>query len=288
MLCGPDCCASHALVTGPEPAGGANANNTFCANAWNSDDSGYQCLSVGDDQQSFAAMSHWTSDSTKVKSYPHVKLGSPQLPVSFQSIRNFNVMVEWELGLSSSRTGKQSDFAVDAASLTKTRTVANVALDIWADVDPHLASNEEEARIEIMVWPGVMGTVQPLEWGDGTSPWQATIGDDHFTLFQGSGPRGQNVLSWMPNTNKTLFDHDVTPLVRYLWENKLVPRDAHVGTVSLGMESFYSTDPITFSAHNLSLAINSGASSWKGQPGVGWSKILLGGAVAGLVGHVLL
>jgi hypothetical protein len=92
----------------------------------------------------------------------------------------------------------------------------------------------------------------------------------------------------MPDANKTLFDHDIMPLVRFLWENKLIPRDAHVGTVALGMESFFSTDPITFSAHNLSLAINSGASSWKGQSGVGWSRSLLGSVVVGLVLHVLL
>ncbi|KAK0648139.1 concanavalin A-like lectin/glucanase domain-containing protein, partial [Cercophora newfieldiana] len=223
-------------------------NNTFCANAWNSDDSGYQCISVGDDQKSFAATSHWTSDSSKVKSYPHVKLGSAQLPISFQNIRSFHVSAEWGLGRSSSRTGKPSDLTVDAAGLTKTRCVANVALDIWADTDPALASNESAAGIEIMVWLGVMGTVQPLGWGTGKSPWEATLGDDHFTLFQGSGPRGQNVLSWMPDTNKTRFDHDLSPLVEFLWKNDLVPRDTYVGTVAFGMESFFSTDPITLSA----------------------------------------
>jgi xyloglucan-specific endo-beta-1,4-glucanase len=104
----------------------------------------------------------------------------------------------------------------------------------------------------------------------------------HSTLFQGLGPRGQNVLSWIPDKNQTHFDHDLAPLIEYLWKNNLASHDTYVGTVAFGMESFFSTDPVTFSAYNLSLAVNGNAgSSWR-TPGVGWSSLIYA-ALVGLV-----
>ena len=70
-----------------------------------------------------------------------------------------------------------------------------------------------------------------------------------------SGPSGQNVLTWFPDGNYTHIAHDFSPLVRHLIENKLVPPKAYVGTVALGAESFFSAEPITFTAKSLSLVI---------------------------------
>lgn len=78
------------------------------------------------------------------------------------------------------------------------------------------------------------------------------------SLFVGSGPRGQNVFTWMPDTNHTRISQDLSPLLQYLWRHNLVSATAYVGTVAFGSESFHSTNPITFSAQNLSLTITGG------------------------------
>lgn len=77
------------------------------------------------------------------------------------------------------------------------------------------------------------------------------------TLFIGSGSDGQSTFTWVPDANYTRVSQDLSPLVQYLWKNNFVSAEAYVGTVSFGSESFFSLDPITFSAQSLSLNITS-------------------------------
>ncbi|KAK0740335.1 concanavalin A-like lectin/glucanase domain-containing protein [Schizothecium vesticola] len=252
-VCGLDCRVPTTLC----PAEGTN--NTFCANAWNSDGKGYQCLEVGDDQRSFVATSHWTSlPAHVVHSYPHIKLGSPLFPRQFRDIASLRVNAEWGMGRSAGPKIATS-LAVDSDGLTKSQCIANVAFDIWADLDPVLASNESMARIEIMLWLGVFGPVQPLGWDNKTSRTrpQLRLGDNNFTLFEGSASVGRSTFTWMPDTNYTHISQDLSPLVQYLWKNNLVPAEAYVGTVGFGSESFFSLDPIAFTAQSLSLNVTS-------------------------------
>lgn len=44
---------------------------------------------------------------------------------------------------------------------------ANVAVDMFADVDPTSAQNEMLAQYELMVWYGLLGAPWPLGYKDG-------------------------------------------------------------------------------------------------------------------------
>lgn len=214
-----------------------------------------------------------------MRSYPHIKLGSPHFPRQFRDIDSLRVNAEWGLGRSAGvKIGIGQ--TVDLDGLTESQCVANVAFDIWADLDPILASNESMAGIEIMLWLGAFGPVQPLGWDNkrsGTRP-QLQLGDNHLcvyldqsfhpsgrpadvgyisTLFEGSASVGRRTFTWMPDTNYTHISQDLSPLVQYLWKNNLVPAEAYVGTVGFGSESFFSLDPVTFTAQSLSLDVTS-------------------------------
>ncbi|KAK0612245.1 concanavalin A-like lectin/glucanase domain-containing protein, partial [Immersiella caudata] len=226
-------------------------NNTYCANAWNTDNIGFQCLAVGPDLHSFASTSHWSSlPVTIVKSYPHVKLGSPVLPLPLANISTLALNVNWSLGTNASVPGAP----LDVPLLTKQlNTINNVAFDIWADPDPVRAANESQASIEIMIWLAVLGHVNPLGWDKPTHGSIVISPGLNFTLYSGEGPNGQKVLTWFPEGNYTNIRHDFSPLVKYLVEKKHLPGDAFVGTVAFGAESFFSEGPVTFKAEGLEL-----------------------------------
>ena len=214
-----------------------------------------------------------------VHSYPHVKLGSPLFPRRFRDIASLHINAEWGMGRGGGPKAA-TNLIVESDGLAKSQCVANVAFDIWADLDPVLASNESAAGIEIMVWLGAFGPVQPLGWDNKTSRSrpQFRLGDNNLcvyidqslhpsgrpadvgyisTLFEGSASVGRSTFTWMPDTNYTHISQDLSPLVQYLWKNNLVPAEAYVGTVGFGSESFFSLDPITFTARSLSLNVTS-------------------------------
>lgn len=56
----------------------------------------------------------------------------------------------------------QRPLEVDSDGLSSQSTTANVAFDLFADVDPELARNEKTASTEIMFWLGMIGYAQPL------------------------------------------------------------------------------------------------------------------------------
>jgi hypothetical protein len=119
-----------------------------------------------------------------VRSYPHIKLGSPHFPRQFRDIASLRANAEWEMGRGSGPK-VASSLTVDSDGLTKSQCIANVAFDIWADLDPVLASNESAAGIEIMIWLGVFGPVQPLGWDSKTSHTRPRLrlGDANLCVY---------------------------------------------------------------------------------------------------------
>ncbi|KAK1751050.1 concanavalin A-like lectin/glucanase domain-containing protein [Echria macrotheca] len=221
-------------------------------------------------------------------SYPHVKFGSELFPYELKNITSLNFTADWAL----SPTNK-SAVGVDAQGLNDVHCVANVALDIWADMDPALAGNETHAGIEIMIWLGVFGPAWPLGWDKKTTRFRQTVGGYTFTLYSGTGPKGQDVFTWVPDTNYTVIAHDFAPLVQHLWKTGLVDGSASVGIIAFGSEMFFSTEPVTFQAKSLAMDVEDGrpkpsaASSWKPLGRLGW----LGYASTNVkqwLGHILL
>jgi hypothetical protein len=101
------------------------------------------------------------------------------------------------------------------------------------------------------------------------------------TLYSGTGPKGQDVFTWVPDTNYTVIAHDFAPLVQHLWKTGLVDGTASVGIIAFGSEMFFSTQPVTFQAKSLSVDVFDGrpkpsaAPSWKPLGGVGWLGCLV-------------
>jgi hypothetical protein len=48
---------------------------------------------------------------------------------------------------------------------------------------------------------------------------------------------------------------DYSPLIHYLWQFDYMPRDAFLGTLQFGTETFHAVDEVLFRATNYSLAI---------------------------------
>lgn len=55
--------------------------------------------------------------------------------------------------------------------------IANVALDVFADLDPAKAAVSTEAAVEIMIWVGSRGNPQPLGYNQGRSNITFELGE---------------------------------------------------------------------------------------------------------------
>ncbi|KAM7184384.1 Concanavalin A-like lectin/glucanase domain containing protein [Naviculisporaceae sp. PSN 640] len=228
----------------------------FNPNAWRPGSEGFQCMEVQDEPPAFDATWWWPTDSAMVKSYPHVKLITPSLPIPLSGISALLLSAKWSMGVGSKPTRLLD---VDESGIASQSTTANVAFDLFADVDPELAKNEKTASTEIMFWLGMFGYAQPLGYSKNKECFASlVIGDAEFTLYQGRNERGTHVFSWVSNTTRTNFESEVSPLLQYLWKNELISGDTNIGLVSFGTEAFISSGNITFSATDFRMSLEAG------------------------------
>ena len=93
-----------------------------------------------------------------VHSYPHIDFDSDLLPAPVGNISRLMVQASWSM------TAK--NIGLKAANV-----MANVAIDIFADVDPVAAQDGVLASYEIMVWVGAVGSPRPLGYSNGPAQW---------------------------------------------------------------------------------------------------------------------
>ncbi|KAK4099016.1 glycoside hydrolase family 12 protein [Parathielavia hyrcaniae] len=218
----------------------------YVPNAWNNDGSGFSCLEVRDSPPGFDATWMWSSGPGSVKSYPHVKLTDPTLPVPLSNISAFALSAQWAMGPGSTPRPVPS---FDSSGLASLDVAANTAFDIFADRDADTSQKETEAETEIMIWLGKIGWAQPLGYGtNGSSHARVTVGYTQFTLYYGMNQRGTAVFTWVAGSNQTSFAGDVSPLLHYLWQNGFVSPASHVGVVGFGSETFHAAGNVTFSS----------------------------------------
>ncbi|KAK3322725.1 concanavalin A-like lectin/glucanase domain-containing protein [Apodospora peruviana] len=222
----------------------------FNPNAWNPNDIGFQCISVQDEPPAFDAMWSWSMDSVSVHSYPHVKLVARALPAPLSNITALRLSAKWSMGIGS-QPRSQPQLPIDFDGLDAQATTANVAFDLFADPDDKKAVSETEAANEIMVWLGQFGYSYPL----GKAVVNVTVGGVDFQLFDGRNQRGIHVLTWVAVKAVPTFSEDISPLLRYLTDNKLVSLDTKIGTVSFGTEAFRSGGNVTFSATDFAMGL---------------------------------
>ncbi|OCK77131.1 glycoside hydrolase family 12 protein [Lepidopterella palustris CBS 459.81] len=225
---------------------------SFSSDVWNPDKSGGQCVTVNKNGTTFDATWAWKSDAGSVHSYPHVNFNSPTLPVQLSNISSINIHSQWSMS-----PGASPSISNDVAGLSNLNTIANVALDIFADADPVKSQSEVQAGYEIMIWIGSFGDPKPLGFSTGAACWNQTLGDVIFKLYMGKNHRGNNVFSWISPLNITDFNEDISPLLQALWRNSLVPQNAFLGLVEFGSEAFHSDKNVTFSISNFGMNLTS-------------------------------
>jgi len=113
---------------------------------------------VGPNGTTFNATWNWASGPNSVHSYPHVSFHSSALPLPFSNVSSLNIRGAWDMFPASS-TGKGSGSGSGSGSLDLR---ANVALDLFADLDPIAAQSEIQAGYEVMIWLASFGGVEPI------------------------------------------------------------------------------------------------------------------------------
>jgi xyloglucan-specific endo-beta-1,4-glucanase len=85
------------------------------------------------------------------------------------------------------------------------------------------------------------------------------------TLYQGPNDNGQHVFSWVANSNQTMFEGDISPLVHYLWRNGLVLSANYIGVIQIGTEQKYATSNVSFFMGDFSINATKGTQKSAGN-----------------------
>ncbi|KAJ0108455.1 hypothetical protein J7T55_002059 [Diaporthe amygdali] len=240
---------------------------SYSANAWNPDDNGFQCLSIINASSSttsgFDATWKWPGDPDAVHSFPHVTFLSDDLPVTVSNISALRLAASWAYAPGSISTaddaGRLDGF--DTNGLNDIGAKANIAFDMFMDMDKVKAASATAAKYEMMIWIGQVGNPYPLGFdSENATCYTQQLGSFNFTLYTGQNSRGTLVYSWVSPADQTSFDEDITPLLQYLWRNELVSADARIGLVEFGSEAYHSGNNVTFSAGDFDMNV------WLGTP----------------------
>lgn len=80
------------------------------------------------------------------------------------------------------------------------------------------------------------------------------------TLYHGLNGVNQSVYTWLPSSNLTSIDADVSPLLHYLWRKEYISKKTYLGLVQWGSEAVHSAQGhnVTFQAEGVSLAVEVG------------------------------
>ena len=188
-------------------------------------------------------------------SYPNVGYESDQLPTKLGNVANFSLDAAWSVYPS-------SDYAstTDATALAALDTKADVALDMFLDLDPARASNASAANVEVMVWQAVWGGVWPIGYyAPNDDAPSYTLDGAEYRLFVGHNQQYQKqlVYSWVPaQGNLDSVSADVFPLVRYLYGLGNVTEDYYLGLVQFGSETVHATQNVTFDVQHASMSLD--------------------------------
>lgn len=80
-------------------------------------------------------------------------------------------------------------------------------------------------------------------------------------MYNGPNNNGQQVFTWVASTNTTSFSGDLSPGIKYLWQNDLIPEKNFLGVVQFGTETLHATEYVTFTASNVGIDVTTGAAT---------------------------
>lgn len=181
-----------------------------------------------------------------VHAFPNIKV-EDVLPLKVSAIEKIDMDFEWTYGKGKTAAplSKNVSDLWDTAQLN-----ANVAMDMFLDLDEAKSKEAEKASHEIMVWFAAIGpSTQPIGFNDGVLATK-TLDGVEFKLYNGTNTATkQKVLTWYVETPAEEFNGDVRPLVEEIiaMKDEDFPTSAYyMGYLSWGTEAYDSNTTVTF------------------------------------------
>ncbi|GAB7355556.1 hypothetical protein MBLNU459_g6030t3 [Dothideomycetes sp. NU459] len=221
----------------------------YGTNQWGWDSSGAQCMEANlDDSKthaaSFNATWSWEARDVWVHSYPNVGYESAQLPTQLSNIKSFVLDGEWAMYPSDSAVATTNDTALNALGVK-----ADIALDMFIDINNVTSMNASAALLEVLVWQSVWGGVAPIGY-------DAPPTNISYNLSGNQQGQKQLVYSWVPSVNQNSINADVAPLISYLYDLGNITSDMYLGLVQFGSETVHATQNITFNVKSASMSLD--------------------------------
>lgn len=211
-----------------------------------------------------------------VHAYPNIQPVGDMMPVLLPSLSQINLDFDWTYGV-----GNEPVAATDMAALVADAANANVALDMFFDIDKDASKDTGLAGLEIMVWFATIGTAaQPIGLDAGSVDVQVIDGVSLYVsplsiiywpsysvrhangcsppsdLFTGKNGRNQTVFTWSASTPAEFFTGDIMPLIDRLTQIPGTDFDTtnlYLGHLGFGTEAFSATNNVTFSVSKLAI-----------------------------------
>ncbi|KAL1862689.1 hypothetical protein VTK73DRAFT_6692 [Phialemonium thermophilum] len=199
-------------------------------------------------------------EDAPVHAFPNIRVDSPLLPVSLDSLQSINVDIAWSYAV-----GNRSASSTDVAKLTDSSLNANVAIDMFMDSDKTKAGDSAKAGYEVMVWLADFGAAtQPIGLAQGAVATEIVNGTT-FSLYGGQNSANQlYVLTWVAQDPVEKLNTDISPLIKRILatSNDKFPKSSdYLGYIGLGSETLWAQDFVTFDVPKLAVDIHTSASA---------------------------
>jgi hypothetical protein len=175
-----------------------------------------------------------------------------RLPVQLWNVSRLDFAADWSINVGDSAGMEPAALAIAYDNI---HLRANVAVDMFLS-DRIDNSTGLGAPIEIMIWPWHIPSIKPLGHSESRPDIdKVEIDGVDFSLYHGWNDRGQHVFSWLAERNLTSTNADYGPLLKYIWETKMLPGDLWLGQLEFGTEIMFAQEEVVFEAQNYNLQI---------------------------------
>lgn len=193
------------------------------------------------------------SNIPQVHAYPNVGYESIQLPTTVSNIDSFHLSGSWSVFPVADPTASDMTTALNAIACK-----ADIALDIFLDMNNVSSTNASAASHEVMVWQSVWGGVWPIGYYDPpTGAPEYNLSGVTYQLFTGRNQQGQKqaVFSWVPTVYQESIDADVHELVKELVRIGNITDDMYLGLIQFGSETVHASEPVELQMKDIEMSI---------------------------------
>ncbi|THV48987.1 hypothetical protein BGAL_0217g00120 [Botrytis galanthina] len=242
-----------------EQYGGAltdSGDYLYGSNKWGDDGSGSQNMTVllaDTNGASFNATWIWEKNIEYVHAYPNVGYESIQLPTTVSNVESFHLSGSWSVFPVASPTASNMTTALNAIACK-----ADIALDMFLDMNNVSSTNASQATHEVMIWQSVWGGVWPIGYYDPpTGAPEYNLSGVTYQLFTGRNQQGQKqaVFSWVPTVYQESIDANVFELVKELVSIGNITNDMYLGLIQFGSETVHASEPVGLQMKDIDMSI---------------------------------